>query len=155
MATTNARLQLTNDVTSSIATIDATFSLLKAGSAEGMDNMTSVRKILKSTNQVDLITALSVPGNIGTADNAASSSHNFVYINNASTDSTEFITVTQGHAAGSGTEVIVEQIGRLYGGDWMFIPWSAQVTADAADVGDICIKPNVATEMPIEFILFS
>ena len=155
MATTTASISLTNDIGSSTATISASFDLLKAGSAEGMDNLTSVRKILKSTDQVDLITALSAPGNVGTADDAASTSHNFVYIHNASTDSTEFITVTQGDAAGSSTEVIVEQIGRLYGGDWMFFPWNAQVTASAADAGDICIKPNVATEMPIEFMLFS
>ena len=133
----------------------ASFNLLKAGSAEGMDNLTSVRKILKSTDQVDLITALTAPGVAATGVSSSASSHNFVYIHNASTDSTEFITVTQGHAAGSGTEVIVEQIGRLYGGDWMFFPWNSQVTADADDTGDICIKPNVATEMPIEFMLFS
>ena len=155
MATTTASISLTNDIGSSTATISASFNLLKAGSAEGMDNLTSVRKILKSTDQVDLITALTAPGVSATATDASASSHNFVYIHNASTDSTEFITVTQGHAAGSSTEVIVEQIGRLYGGDWMFFPWNSQVTADADDVGDICIKPNVATEMPIEFMLFS
>ena len=155
MATTTASISLTNDITSSSVSISASFNLLKAGSAVGMDGFTSVRKVFKSTDQVDLITAISAPGVAGTADDSAASSHNFVYIHNASTDPGEFITVTQGNAAGSSTEVIVEQIGRLYGGDWMFFPWNSQVTASGDDTGDICVKPSVATEMPIEFMLFS
>ena len=155
MPTTTATISLTNDITSVPVSISASFNLLKAGSTEGMDEMTSKRKVFKSTDQVDLITALEAPGVADTASDASASAHNFVYIFNASTVSTDYITVTQGHAAGSSTEVIVEQIGRLYAGDWMLIPWSSQVTADAADVGDICIKPSTANEMPIEYILFS
>lgn len=144
MATTTATLALSNDIGSSTASINASFQLTKAGSIEGMDAFQSKRLVTKSTDQVDLVeyTAATVAG--------VASTHNFIYIHNSSTDSTEFITVTQGAAAGSSTEVIVEQIGRLYGGDWMFIPWSA-----AAAANDICIKPSVATEMPIEYILFS
>ena len=40
-------------------------------------------------------------------------------------------------------------MGRLYAGDWMFIPWTA-----AADE-DIIVTPSVATKMVIEFIVFS
>ena len=109
-----------------------------------MDTLTSKRQIFKSTDQVDLLeyTAAAVGG--------VASTHNFIYISNESTVSTEYITVTQGAAAGSSTEVIVEQIGRLYAGDWTFIPWSA-----AAAANDICIKPSTANEIPIEYILFS
>tara|TARA_R110000737_G_scaffold219677_1_gene235659 strand:+ start:347 stop:778 length:432 start_codon:yes stop_codon:yes gene_type:complete len=143
MATTTATLALSNDIGSSTASISASFELNKAGSVEGMDAFQSKRLVTKSTDQVDLVeyTAATVAG--------VASTHNFIYINNASTDSTEFITVTQG-AAGAGSPTIVEEIGRLYGGDWMFIPWSA-----AAAANDICVKPSVATEMPIEYILFS
>ena len=155
MPTTTATVSITNDIASVPVSVSASFNLLKAGSTEGMDEMTSKRKVFKSTDQVDLITALEAPGVAGTLDAAADSSHNFVYIFNASTVSTDYITVTQGHAAGSSTEVIVEQIGRLYAGDWMFIPWNSQVTADAQDVGDICVKPSTANEMPIEYVLIS
>ena len=141
MATTTAAITLSNDIASSTASISASFELYKAGGVEGMDTLTSVRKVFKSTDQVDLI-------NISVCNGAQ---HNFVYIHNASTDTTEFITVTQGNAAADSTEVIVEQIGRLYGGDWMFIPWDGA----AGSAHDICIKPNVATEMPIEYILFN
>ena len=144
MATTTATISLTNDIASTTVSTSSTFELLKAGSAEGMDAFQSKRLVLKSTDQVDLVT-------VGAALVAGvASTHNFIYINNASTDTSEFITVTQGAAGGS--PVIIEEIGRLYGGDWMFIPWDATA---AGTVGDICIKPNVATEMPVEYILFS
>lgn len=140
MPTTTATLSLTNDITSVPVSITASFNLLKAGSTEGMDTMTSKRKIYTSTDQVDLIPF----------GDAGGATHNFVYISNASTVSTDYITVTQGNAAGSSTEVIVEQIGRLYAGDWMLIPWNA-ADGDA----DICIKPSTANEMPIEYVLIN
>jgi len=140
MPTTTATLSLSNDITSVPVSISASFNLLKAGSTEGMDTMTSKRKIYTSTDQVDLIAY----------GDAGGATHNFVYISNASTTSTDYITVTQGNAAGSSTEVIVEQIGRLYAGDWMLIPWGA---ADAS--ADICIKPSTANEMPIEYVLIN
>tara|TARA_R100001082_G_scaffold90389_1_gene56858 strand:- start:926 stop:1348 length:423 start_codon:yes stop_codon:yes gene_type:complete len=140
MPTTTATLSLTNDISSVPVSITASFNLLKAGSTEGMDTMTSKRKIYTSTDQVDLIAF----------GDAGGATHNFVYISNASTVSTDYITVTQGNAAGSSTEVIVEQIGRLYAGDWMLIPWNA-ADGDA----DICIKPSTANEMPIEYVLIN
>ena len=150
MPTTTATISLTNDITSVPVSISASFNLLKAGSTEGMDEMTSKRKVFKSTDQVDLITALEAPGVADTASDAAATAHNFVYIFNASTVSTDYITVTQGDAAGASTEVIVEQIGRLYAGDWMFIPWNA-----ADNTQDIAIKPSTANEMPIEYVLIN
>jgi len=138
MPTTTATVSITNDIASVSTNISASFNLVKAASIEGMDEMTSVRKVLKSTNQVDLIVDAT----------AATAGHSFVYISNASTVSTDFITVTLGAAAGASSEVIVEQIGRLYAGDWMFIPWNG-----VDDTGDIIVKPNTANEMPIEYIL--
>ena len=140
MPTTTATLSLTNDITSVPVSITASFNLLKAGSTEGMDTMTSKRKIYTSTDQVDLIPF----------GDAGGATHNFVYISNASTVSTDYITVTQGNAAGSSTEVIVEQLGSLFAGDWMLIPWNA-----AYGDADICIKPSTANEMPIEYVLIN
>jgi len=143
MPTTTATISLTNDISSVPVNISASFNLLKAGSSEGMDEMTSKRLILKSTDQVDLL--LYTDAKAG----GVASTHNFLYISNASTTSTDYITVTQG-AAGAGTPTDTEQIGRLYAGDWMLIPWSATASAN-----DICVTPNTANEMPIEYILFS
>ena len=141
MATINANINITNDVASGSVSITQPMTLYKAGGTEGMDTMTSVSKVLTSTNQVDLVTAASV-----------STSHNYVYISNPSTVSTEYFTVGIGDAGG-GTPTETEEIGRLYGGpdggDWMFIPWTA-----AADE-DIIVTPSVATKMVVEYIVFS
>tara|TARA_R100000664_G_C2705394_1_gene104215 strand:- start:350 stop:781 length:432 start_codon:yes stop_codon:yes gene_type:complete len=143
MATITANIELNNDIASSAIAVAQEMNLYKAGGREGMDTMTSVSKILTSTNHVDLITATSV-----------STSHNYVYIANPSTNSSEYFHITLGSAEiGSGTydngTLPTEEIGRLYGGDWMFIPW----TADTDE--DIGIKPSVATKMVVEFIVFS
>ena len=59
-------------------------------------------------------------------------------------------------ASGSGTETTIDssgtayyRIGRLYGGDWMLIPWDA-----ASTTGDITIQPSSATKMDVEYMVF-
>jgi len=135
MATVNASISLASDITDSSIGIANTSALYTAGTTTGLTTMTSVTKVLSSTNQEDLITTGSV-----------STTHAYVYINNPSTDHTEFFIVTIGNA-GSGSPTDTEEIGRLYGGDFMFFPW------DVDD--DICVAPSVATDMTIEFQVFS
>jgi len=135
MATVNATISLASDITDSNINVSNTSSLFEAGGTTGLTTMTSVTKVLSSTNQVDLITTGSV-----------STTHAYVYINNPSADATEFFNITIG-AAGGGSATDTEEIGRLYGGDWMWFPW---------DVGDdICITPSVATDMTVEYQVFS
>jgi hypothetical protein len=135
MATVNATISLASDITDSNINISNTSTLFEAGSTTGLTTMTSVTKVLTSTNQVDLITTGSV-----------STTHAYVYINNPSTDHTEYFKITIGDFGGvSPTET--EEIGRLYGGDWMWFPW------DVDD--DICITPSVATDMTVEYQVFS
>ena len=97
--------------------------------------MTSVTKVLSSTDQVDLITTGSV-----------STTHAYVYINNPSTDETEYFNITIGNA-GAGSPTDTEEIGRLYAGDFMFMPW------DVDD--DICITPSTSDDMTVEYMVFS
>mgnify|MGYP003144751199 CR=1 FL=1 len=135
MATTNATINLTSDITDSSLSINNVTQLNIAGSTTGVNTMTSVTKVLSSTNQVDLITTASV-----------STTHAYVYIKNPSIDETEFFKVTIGNA-GAGSPTDTEEIGRLYGGDFMFFPW------DADD--DICVAPSETTDMTIEYMVFS
>ena len=135
MATTTATISLSSDVTDSALNVSNQSIMHTAGTTTGMDTMTSVTKVLESTNQVDLITTGSV-----------STTHAYVYINNPSTDSTEFFHITIGNA-GAGSPTDTEEIGRLYGGDWMWMPW------DVDD--DICITPSVSTKMTVEYQVFS
>jgi|TARA_R110002126_G_scaffold7845_1_gene38109 hypothetical protein len=135
MATTNATIDIASDVTDNALSVSNTTQLNTAGTTTGVNTMTSVTKVLASTNQVDLITAGSV-----------STTHAYVYINNPSADETQHFNVTIGNA-GAGSPTDTEEIGRLYGGDFMWMPW------DVDD--DICITPSTADDMTVEYMVFS
>ena len=135
MATTTAAISLASDISDSPMSVSNSSELHTAGTTTGLNTMTSVTKVLESTNQVDLITTGSV-----------STTHAYVYINNPSTDHTEYFHIHIGNAGG-GSPSDTEEIGRLYGGDWMWIPW------DVDD--DITIKPSVSTKMTVEYQVFS
>ena len=143
MPTTTATIGLSSDIGDSSISINNTMTLFKAGSGtEGMDTMTSVSKILSSTDQVDL-------ARYSDAGSTGSSGHNFLYIKNPSTDPAEYFRIGMG-ASGGGSQIIIEELGFLYAGDWMMIPWSA---IDATH--DIMIWPSVATDMTVEYMIFS
>tara|TARA_R100000781_G_scaffold59398_1_gene38062 strand:+ start:191 stop:622 length:432 start_codon:yes stop_codon:yes gene_type:complete len=143
MPTTTAKIDLLSDIGDSSISVNNTMTLYKAGSGtEGMDTMTSVSKILSSTDQVDLA-AYTAAGSTG------ASGHNFLYIKNPSTDPAEYFRIGMG-ASGGGSQIIIEELGYLYAGDWMMIPWSA---IDATH--DIMIWPSVATDMTVEYMIFS
>jgi|TARA_R100001443_G_scaffold35757_1_gene49580 hypothetical protein len=135
MATTNATIALASDITDSSLSVSNTTELNTAGSTTGVNTMTSVTKVLSSTNQVDLITTGSV-----------STTHAYVYINNPSADETIYFNITIGNA-GAGSATDTEEIGRLYGGDFMFMPW------DVDD--DICITPSTSDDVTVEYMVFS
>ena len=140
MATTTAAISIASDISDSSIGVSNTSTLYTAGTTTGLDTMTSVTKVLESQNNVDLITTGSV-----------STTHAYVYINNPSTDSTEYFHIHIGAAVTDGTyddgTLPTEEIGTLYGGDWMWFPW------DVDD--DITIKPSVATKMTVEYQVFS
>ena len=141
MPTTTAAISITNDIPSSTVSVSQTMTLYKAGSATlGMDTMLSVSKILTHAEQEDLF--------LNTV--AGSTTHNFLYLNNPSSNPAEYFRIGLGAASTSTTPQETEEIGRLYGGQWMFIPYSA---ADANS--DVMIMPSVATEMTVEYMIFS
>ena len=135
MATTNATIDIASDVTDNALSVSNTTQLNTAGTTTGVNTMTSVTKVLSSTDQVDLI-----------ATGSVSTTHAYVYINNPSTDETQHFKITIGNA-GAGSPTDTEEIGRLYGGDFMWFPW------DVDD--DICITPSTADDMTVEYMVFS
>tara|TARA_R110000765_G_scaffold229939_1_gene333426 strand:+ start:249 stop:662 length:414 start_codon:yes stop_codon:yes gene_type:complete len=120
MATTTAAVTLTSDLLSDNMSVSASTTCMKAGTtADGLDQMEYGYVDLVTGDEYDLIA--STP----TATKASK-----LYLKNHSTDETYFIAVTQNAQA----------IGKLYGGDWMFIP------ADFHDAaGDIAITANGGT----------
>tara|TARA_R100000231_G_C5209748_1_gene130101 strand:- start:59 stop:466 length:408 start_codon:yes stop_codon:yes gene_type:complete len=135
MATITANVAISSDIADSTVSVSNLSNLYTAGTTTGLTTLTSVTKVLSSTDNVDLITTGSV-----------STTHAYVYINNPSTDHTEYFHITIGNAGG-GSATDTEEIGRLYGGDWMWFPW------DVDD--DICITPSVSTDMTVEYQVFS
>lgn len=132
MPTTTATVTLSSsDLTGDALALSTTSTLTKAGTTTGLDQTTGVgRKTTLATSDVTLFAA---------ADYTDDRNHK-VYIKNTSTVATEYVQVKIG-----GTE-----IGRLYAGDWLFIPWNADTTGTAAD---IVYTPSVATSLTVEYAL--
>ena len=104
-----------------------TATLFKAGGCVGLEKIQSGTKEYTSTSTVELLDE-----SVVTTDKA-----NKLYIKNLSTDTTEYITVY----------VQSEELGRLYSGDWMFIPWSA------GSSNNIQVAPSVASSMKLDYVL--
>ena len=67
-----------------------------------------------------------------------------VYIRNTGTDKTQHFKITL-----ADTTDDTEEIGRLYGGDWMLMPYLA---TDANE--DIMVQPSSTEKMTIEYAVF-
>jgi hypothetical protein len=121
MATTTATITLSSsDLSSQALSISSTTTLLKAGLTAGVDQTTGLTRKLYATAQ----TAATL---IDAADYTDAKAHK-VYIKNVGTSTTEFFTIELG-----ASNIL---IGRLYGGDWMFIPYGGEhdIDIDSSDV---------------------
>ena len=102
MATTTATVTLTSDLLSDNMSVSAATTCMKAGTtADGLDGMEYGYVDIVTGDQFDLI------GATPTAGKATK-----LYLKNHSTDETYYIRIM----------IDAQDIGRLYGGDWMFIP---------------------------------
>ena len=113
MATTTAAVTLVSDLLSDNMSVSTSTTCMKAGTtADGLDQMESGYVEIATGTNFDLLNA----------DNALNKDKgNKIYICNDSTDETYYVIVT----------IDATVVGRLYAGDWMFIPWGAEdATAD-------------------------
>lgn len=142
MATTTATLTLSSgDLTGDALALSSTTTLTKGGTTTGLDQTTGVAR--KTTGSVSAFVLFEA------GDYAAANPGHKVYIKNTMSTGTEYFTVSIG--VGPSTTVI--ELGRLYAGDFMFIPWSATGGATAADHNDIVVTPSSGTDMTIESAL--
>jgi len=154
MATITAALSVDSDITEYGLGISKSMTMSKAGSTNGIELTTGLAKrTFVNNNQVDLLTA-----GAGIAADVTASTAAKVYIKNVNTSSTDYFTMGFGNASGSTTATVNNgdatffELGRLYGGDWMLIPWLAVGTT-----GDITIMPSNATAadpMHVEYMVF-
>ena len=134
MATTTATITLSSaDLLSDNLSLSATMNLYKGGTtATGLDQMNYHRLVVPTGTNFDLIEE----------SDALTEDANYVYIINKNTDVTDYVKIS----------INSEEIGRLYAGDWLFMPWDCDLSAAA---NDSSIEIQAYThEAIIEYALF-
>jgi hypothetical protein len=109
-------------------------TLSKAGTTTDMVQTTGLARKTITGNTV----GTPVPLILSAGSNAGAAK---VYISNKSEDVTEYVNITMGTSSG-------QEIGRLYAGDWLFMPWT-QTDANA----DILVDPSVTTGVTLEYMV--
>ena len=136
MATTTATLTLSSDMLSSPISISASTTLMKAGLTEGLELIEIGRGTISEPDG----TSGSCTAEFGLPTTGGNDKAAKLFLVNKATDPTYYIDV----------DIHDTNLGRLYAGDWMFIPWS--MTDVAAEIV-IEAEPSGAT-CPYEFALF-
>jgi hypothetical protein len=135
MATTTATITLgSSDISDSAISISNTATLTNVGTDTGMTKTTGLTRVETSaTSNVVILDS-------GATTRAQTITRGKVFMQNLNDrgDGTKYVTVLQGAV----------EIGRLYGGDWMFFPW------DGGSGDDIEITPSSTTDTTIEYIAF-
>jgi hypothetical protein len=150
MATISANINISSaDITSSAINISNTMTMTKAGTNTGLDFSSGlISRKFTAVTEVDLVAA----GTQMYGTPTATANANKLYIKNTGSSTTEYVTIGIGTA--TETQEIDDNtsnnhIGRLYGGDWMLIPFHGVATN-----GDITVKPSTAEVTTVEWILF-
>jgi hypothetical protein len=141
MATT-ATVTLNSDISAGFGGISKTMTLTKAGTNNDITETTGFsRRKLASTSAVDLITMANEL--VEPSDNTAAK----VYIknigNNGVIDKSKYVTISIGDTGGT-----TQQIGRLYGGDWLMMP------VTVVDDMDIVATPETDDIVVLEYTMF-
>ena len=146
MATTTATITIaSSDISDNSISVSNTATLLKAGISTGLDQTSGLRRrTLASQASVALIDLDHYQAQTLTENKAAK-----VYIKNTGISTVNSVRVDIVSAGGVPTE-----IGDLYGGDWMFFPYSA-VWTSAVHAGnqDIMVEPSTADSVTLEYII--
>ena len=136
MATTTATITINStDLLTDELSLTSTATLTTAGTSTGVTQTSGLARKTTSAAAAAAIQAnvLYRAGDY-TADKA-----NKVYIKNTSTTAAEYFTV----------HIDQEELGRLYAGDWMFMPWNA--TSGTKRVGTVTIAATWAAGDTWEF----
>jgi len=112
MATTTATITINStDLLTDELSLSASATLTNAGGGTGVTQTSGLARRTTSAASAAAIQAV----NLYRAGDYTANGANKVYIKNTSATSAEFFTV----------HIDQEEIGRLYAGDWMFMPWNA------------------------------
>ena len=138
MATITASINVSSDILSNPISISKTMTMSKdANRTIGLDETTGLR-----TKKFTATTAAVIVEHDELTDDKAHK----VYIRNASTSKANFFYVAYNASAAAATTA--ETIGKLYGGDWMLMPYDGNV--------NITVASSTATETQyLEYMVFA
>ena len=142
MATT-CTINISSDAAPGFGGVSESMTLTQAGTIVDIDSTTGFqRRKLSATGAVDLITMASE--NIEPKDSVASK----VYIRNigdgkGNIDKSTFVTISIGDTGGT-----PQEIGRLYGGDWLLMPLTV------VDDKDVVAAPETNNAVVLEYVMF-
>ena len=141
MATT-AAISITSDITENIPfSVNASMTMTQAGTTLDLEETTGLaqRTFSGNTTQVVLLDV----STFGAITAGGAVAHK-VYIRNTGTDKTKGFKVFL-----ADTTDDTEEIGTLYGQDWMLMPWLA---SDANE--DVMVQPSSSDKMTLEYAVF-
>ena len=142
MATT-CSVSITSDIAPGLGTISKSMTLTKAGTVNDLEETTGFsRRKLAATTAVDLITMANEL--VEPSDNTAAK----VYVRNigdgkGNVDKSQYVTISIGDTGGT-----PQEIGRLYGGDWLLMPLTV------VDDKDVVAAPSTDNTVVLEYIMF-
>ena len=137
MATTTATLTINSDIMSYPIRINKSMTMHKLQSCNGLEETTGLRaKKFTST------TAAVIVEHDELTDNKAHK----LYIRNAGTSKANFFYIAY-HASAAAAATDGETIGKLYGGDWMLIPYDGN--------SNITVASSTTDTQHLEYMVFA
>ena len=134
MATTTATINITSDIGPGIS-ISKTMEMHKLQSPVGLEETSGLRaKKFTGTAAATIIEE----------DEFTDTKASKIYIRNTGSSREDFFYVAK-HATAAASDT-TETIGKLYGGDFMLMPYDGAT--------NITVAPSVATTMNLEYIVF-
>lgn len=133
MATTTATIAISSSdiMDGQVISLSNSTTLKQAASKTGVEETTGLAmKTLESTSAADII-------DISDADFSGNACK--LYMKNTSTSTDQYVTIGIGG----------DEIGRLYGGDFMFVPY------DSASSADVTATPSTSQKVILEWMIFA
>ena len=136
MATINASISVNSDILSYPVRINKTMTMKKAGSCHGLEETTGMRT-KKFTSTTDAV--------IVEHDELTDDKAHKLYVRNTSGNKANFFYVS--YHASTADATTTEPIGKLYGGDWMLMPYDGNT--------NISVASSTSDTQVLEYMLFA
>ena len=136
MATINATINISSDILSTPISISKTMTMKKLQSSTGLEETTGLR-----TKKFTSATAAVIVEHDELTDDKAHK----LYVRNASTNKANYFFVA--YNASAAATATTETIGKLYGGDWMLMPYDGNV--------NITVASNTTETQYLEYMVFA